>query len=92
MKIVRYRDYISGKINYGAIINDKIFNLKNSHFDKNLQVDKKKNIELNIDNLLPPCNQSKIVAVAINYSNPNKKKQFFNEPLIFIKSSNAIYK
>ena len=92
MKIVRYKDWRSKKIHYGVIITDKIFYLKNSPFNAVVKINKKKSIKLIEKTLLPPCDPNTIIALAINYLNPNKKKQIVNEPLIFIKSNNTICK
>ena len=88
MKIYRYK--YKGKISYGMLEEDTLYEVKGSIFRK-FNV-KKAGIPISDVILLPPVMPSKIVAVGANYKNHAMEmgRSIPEEPLIFLKPPSAV--
>jgi 2-keto-4-pentenoate hydratase/2-oxohepta-3-ene-1,7-dioic acid hydratase in catechol pathway len=90
MKIIRFADKnILNPTFYGRLDDKKIFKLLNSPFDELLKFDED-SLDLNDVKLLPPVSPSKIICIATNYLGSTGVDSKMEEPVIFLKGSNAI--
>ncbi len=90
MKIVRFKDIELGMCAYGVIKEGLIHRLKQSPFDQ-LEIDRSKTpISYDESLLCPPCEPSKIVALAINYKGATGHSGKMTEPLVFLKGTNSV--
>ena len=89
MKIIRYIANDSIEPKFGVLLEDSVFELESDIFDKNKKigifVDSVSNVRL-----LSPCQPSKIVCVAINFSGIDRFSPTMTEPLVLVKPPSCI--
>jgi len=90
MKITRYKDIEKNCESYGIIESNLIFPIIDSPFSNDLNVNRERAIPFHPNLLLVPYQPSKIVALAINYQGATGQTESMSEPLVFLKSSNAV--
>ena len=90
MKIVRYSDKEKKRQVYGVLEDNKICPVTGSPFSKPIAYDKTSAISYDETLLLAPCEPTKVVALAINYQGATGQTADMSEPLVFLKSSNAV--
>tara|TARA_Y100000590_G_scaffold20022_2_gene23395 strand:- start:6132 stop:6902 length:771 start_codon:yes stop_codon:yes gene_type:complete len=90
MKLIRYKNLINKSISNGILEVDKIFPLLNDPFSKNLQINYDEAIPFDSRLIEAPCLPTKIIALAINYKGSTGITSSMSEPLVFLKSTNAV--
>ena len=90
MKLVRFINLKDNKIYYGDIKKNYILSFADNPFKDNFNISNNIKVKLENCKLLSPCNPSKIIGIAINYSGSSGITKEMKEPLFFLKSSNAI--
>lgn len=87
MKFVKF--LYKKKIKYGILNEEIVTEIDGNFIDRQFDITKNKH-KLNLIKLLPPVNPSKIIFLAYNYKDLVGKKKNYEEPLLGIKSNNAI--
>ena len=90
MKILRFQSEEYSRPIYGVLKEDKIHPIKTSPISAKVQYDKSKAVNFYEKLLLPPCEPTKVIALAINYHGATGQTSDMSEPLVFLKSNNAI--
>ena len=92
MKLIKYIND-NQEIIFANLIDEENFivnDFLDNPFVSNILETKPDDIKIYKENLLPPCNPSKIVCFAINYEGITGFENKMSEPLVFLKSSNAL--
>jgi len=90
LKIVRFIDIQNDSNSYGILKSNKIYPIIGDPFSKNININQDKTIPYDPNIILVPCKPTKIVALAINYEGATGQSESMKEPLVFLKSTNAI--
>ena len=90
MKIVRFIDNNNKSYSYGIIESNNICPIPGNPFLDQLESDRDLAVPFDPTLLLVPCKPSKVVALAINYQGITGQTKSMSEPLVFLKSTNAI--
>ena len=90
MKIVRFIDNKNKSYSYGIIESDYICPILGIPFSDQLETDRDRAVPFDPTLLLVPCKPTKVVALAINYQGATGQTASMSEPLVFLKSSNAV--
>ena len=90
MKIVRFNNIQNDSNSYGILKSDKIYPIIGEPFSKSIIINKNISTPYDPSIILTPCQPTKIVALAINYEGATGQSESMKEPLVFLKSTNAI--
>ena len=90
MKIIRFTETENNSESYGVLESDKIYPITNSPFMDKLTIDRDQVIPFDPKLLVVPCEPTKVVALAINYQGSTGQTASMSEPLVFIKTTNAV--
>lgn len=90
MKIIRFKDVKNDVISYGIIKSNVIYPIIGNPYSKDINVEKNRTISFDSNLLLVPCKPTKVVALAINYEGATGQTKAMSEPLVFLKSTNAV--
>ena len=89
MKYVRFKvNDNSDQIYYGLLKEDKVFKLSNSYFTDHIETSDVYNIKS--VRIMPPVIPSKIIGLAYNYKDLVGERDFYDEPIIFLKPVSAL--
>jgi 2-keto-4-pentenoate hydratase/2-oxohepta-3-ene-1,7-dioic acid hydratase in catechol pathway len=90
MKIIRYKNNNLNSDSYGIIESNTIYPIIGTPYTQELNINRDYAIPLDLNLLLVPCKPTKVVALAINYQGATGQTVKMSEPLVFLKSTNAI--
>ena len=90
MKICRYSVKEKKQQVYGVLEGNRIYPVMGMPFSKPITYDKTNGISYDETLLLAPCEPSKVIALAINYQGATGQTEDMSEPLVFLKSNNAV--
>ena len=90
MKIIRFTNQKNKSDSYGIIESNYIYPCSGDPFSNGFKTHGDQAIPFDTKFLLVPCKPTKIVALAINYQGATGQNISMSEPLVFLKSSNAV--
>ncbi len=89
MKIIRYKKSETVD-SYGLLEGQRIVPIVGPPYGHLNELQKEKSIDYSQHLLLPPCEPTKIIALALNFEGIDGQEKDIIEPLVFLKSSNAV--
>lgn len=89
MKIYKLQNKVDKKIDFFLFKQNNFFKIKSNIYENDITFEKSP-INIKSYTKLPPVNPTKIICLAINYDGITGFKKSMKEPLVFLKSPNAL--